>query len=167
MLMANRQIFAGLYQISSTFCYQMNNWIPKKKKTSLNDSEKTMKYTIKKRYRYNSSIEEINLFEEAMGLFSISDLIISLTLFLNAAALLSRRTKKVSGIEEPSKSNPPLHENDALLAPTEEDGSQKPEEHLTIRQRYFLLVETIHQFSGVIVVWNIFFAFLMIFVFRG
>ena len=105
--------------------------------------------------------------QEVMGLFSISDLIISLTLFLNAAALLSRRTKKVPGIEEPTKSNPPSHENESLLAPTEDGGSQKPEEHLTIRQRYFLLVETIHQFSGVIVVWNIFFAFLIIFVFRG
>ena len=123
-----------------------------------------------------------------MGLFSISDLVISITLFLNAVALLATSPKKLltnrnSSISLNNNDNTtsgkvsnslgettadesmiPLKSGD-LESPSLDD-QQEPDQ-TSIQQRFELLVDSIRRASGVIVIWNILYAILLVVVFRG
>ena len=98
-----------------------------------------------------------------MGVFSISDLAISLTLFLNAAALLAYKSPPKITESDQSSSTSINNESIELLTPH----NQKSEEAISIGRRFEVILEGIRIFSGVIVAWNVFFTFLLIFVFRG
>jgi hypothetical protein len=121
-----------------------------------------------------------------MGLFSISDLVISLTLFLNAIALLATKSKTLnsrkssvsfpaqnSQVHQPRGTKPqdestvPLKNNNEEFKDVELEDQQNSENQKTIQQRLEQLVDSIRRASGVIVLWNIFYAILLILVFRG
>jgi energy-converting hydrogenase Eha subunit F len=121
-----------------------------------------------------------------MGLFSISDLVISLTLFLNAIALLATKPKNLNsrkssvsfpaqhsqvhqsqGTKPPDESTVPLKNNNEEFKDVELEDQQNSENQKTIQQRFEQLVDSIRRASGVIVLWNIFYAILLILVFRG
>jgi hypothetical protein len=101
-----------------------------------------------------------------MGIFSISDLVISLTLFINAAALLASRSRssKISGLSASGSGEETSLLNDAGAR---NQHHEQRDAGITIRQRFDQLVDAIRLFSGVIVIWNVFFSVLVILVFRG
>ncbi len=102
-----------------------------------------------------------------MGILSLSDIVITTTLFLNAVALLS---SKVPNVE--SQFNDSNRQEDQLLTEGESaEGVQNEVAELDSAQtstvsRCYHFLYIIRQFSCIIVMWNVFFMILMTFVFR-
>jgi hypothetical protein len=116
-----------------------------------------------------------------MGIFSISDLIISSTLILNAIALLASPRKKAADGRDPpdNKTNEPppdppkdaqsgsdpevsyAGDNSNSLTSSGKVESSEP----TMLERCVQILRAIRRLSCIIVLWNIFFAILMIFIF--
>jgi hypothetical protein len=88
-----------------------------------------------------------------MAIFSISDIAISGTLFVNALALMS---PKLRG--RPISSESGVHTSISEVAAVQEDNS--------IRSRLLNLVNFMRRSSGVIALWNIILLICMIFVFN-
>jgi hypothetical protein len=110
-----------------------------------------------------------------MGVFSFSDLIIGVTLLFNALALLSHKPKNFNQIKTTTSQAEliPLtsadgdnHDSESAnpSSTTTDEGSSTP---TSIYERLVLSMMTIRKLSCCIVLWNIFFAVLMVFVFRG
>ncbi|RYG93549.1 hypothetical protein EON65_58745 [archaeon] len=115
-----------------------------------------------------------------MAIFSLSDIIIASTLLLNAVALLASPPKRSSGdsassspVADPSACNPPsTHTN-----PTSDDSEVSYPTHTphsltnteisepTMQERCILMLRALRRLSCVIVLWNIFFAVLLLFIF--
>ena len=95
-----------------------------------------------------------------MGLFSLSDIIITITLLVNAIALMS--SKVYVEINSPKVDDDT--ESSSLVLQQKEEGS--PAEATTI-SRFYLFLNSMRKLSGLIVVWNVFFIILMLFVFRS
>ena len=108
-----------------------------------------------------------------MGLFSLSDVIISITLLVNAVALLAS-----SIVEEPpivsvnsrSYDSNNIHSlvEDENLKSEQAIGHTKESEpmHKSNMFRLYKVMNGIRRMSCLIVIWNIFFLILMVFVFR-
>jgi len=111
-----------------------------------------------------------------MGIFSFSDLIIGITLLLNAVALLSYKPKSVN--LKTSHSNPEMTPLTSEEESKEENSDETTEIHLgvdfnnhtadaSIYDRLVKVMLGIRKLSCCIVLWNLLFGILMIFVFRG
>ena len=91
-----------------------------------------------------------------MALFSVSDIVIAVTLLVNALALISSKIPRVQSTGKMTGSFEA--ENDYPMVET-------PATSATARLR--VLVFGLRKFSCIIVFWNIFFMILMVFVFGG
>ncbi len=98
-----------------------------------------------------------------MSIFSISDIIISITLILNAIAIISSRVN----ISNKSKSSNSLH---GLLDPratpnyVAEDIANDDNDahsHLTFSMKFAKLVSQVRNYSCILALWNIIFIILM------
>eukprot|EP01031_Cornospumella_fuschlensis_P027660 gene27660-33404_t len=117
-----------------------------------------------------------------MAIFSLSDIIIASTLLLNAVALLASPPKRSSGentssspANEPSSNqhNSPMKqanstsEDEEVSYPAHNphtmSNAEPPEP--TLQERCVLILRALRRLSCVIVLWNIFFAVLLLFIF--
>jgi hypothetical protein len=109
-----------------------------------------------------------------MGLFSISDIIISITLLINAIALLAS-----SIVKEQASSTVDVDANpvEPLLNDNNNNNNNSKEDQIPISSkdnnnnsndifRLYKVMNGIRRMSCLIVIWNIFFMILMVFVFR-
>jgi len=94
-----------------------------------------------------------------MGLFSLSDVIITLTLLVNAVALLASKTHK----ESPAAPN----EDESTETSGLVDNAEDRQHETTKLNKFYLFLNWIRRLSCLIVVWNIFFTLCMLFVFRS
>lgn len=95
-----------------------------------------------------------------MGVFSLSDIIITITLLANATALMSSKVYK-----EPSpkvSNDDGTSETSGLVTNTESKASEG-----STLSRFYTFLNLMRRLSCIIVVWNIFFIILMLFVFRS
>lgn len=100
-----------------------------------------------------------------MGILSLSDIVITTTLLLNAVALLS---SKVPNVEAQFNDSTRLEEqplNDESDVVKNEATELESAQTSTVSRCYHFLY-IIRQFSCIIVMWNIFFLILMTLVFR-
>ena len=95
----------------------------------------------------------------AMGFFSLSDIIITITLLVNATALMSSKVYADPRISTAHESG----ESSGLLTSSENNNSSED----TTISRFYMFLNWIRRLSCLIVVWNIFFIILMLFVFRS
>lgn len=94
-----------------------------------------------------------------MAIFSLSDVIITVTLLVNALALLSSKTYK----EQTNPNSDDEHlETSGLVSNTEKKTTEG-----TSLNRFQQFMNWIRRLSCIIVVWNIFFTLCMLFVFRS
>jgi len=111
-----------------------------------------------------------------MGIFSFSDLIIGITLLLNAVALLAYKPKHVAFKTTSSQAElvPLTSTNvDVEGLDSEPNGDTAGTEQnldikeVSVNERLLKVIVGIRKLSCCIVLWNIFFSILMVFVFRG
>ena len=94
-----------------------------------------------------------------MGFFSLSDIIITITLLVNATALMSSKVYADPRTSTTHESG----ESSGLLTSSENNHSSED----TTISRFYMFLNWIRRLSCLIVVWNIFFIILMLFVFRS
>lgn len=94
-----------------------------------------------------------------MGLFSLSDVIITLTLLVNAVALLASKTHKESPVA--------LNEDESTETSGLVENAEDRQNETVKLNKFYLFLNWIRRLSCLIVVWNIFFALCMLFVFRS
>jgi hypothetical protein len=131
--------------------------------------------------------------KERMVLFSLSDLLISCTLLLNAIALISSSPKKNNILQENyiNKDNLQTSSKDSDIVtktfnneekesnnieanvyttinnPVHAESMEDENSEVTIGERFQMMMRTIRRYSCIIVLWNIIFALLMILVLPG
>lgn len=93
-----------------------------------------------------------------MAIFSISDIIIAVTLIVNALALMSSTIKALALRSRPTPR--PHTEDETALLPQESSSEQ-----LAVEGRVAELMSGIRSLSALLVFWNIFFFVLMVGVF--
>ena len=102
-----------------------------------------------------------------MGIFSLSDLIISVTLIFNALALLATKSHPTPIPNANSQSShESVQQSEGLISGQSPDGTDGTTQ-LTIQQRFDQVFHSIRKLSCILVIWNAVFCILMIFVFRG
>lgn len=101
-----------------------------------------------------------------MGILSLSDIVITTTLFLNAVALLSSKVPNVEAqFGEVSRSDGQGEDVEATDGVKNEATELDTVQTSTVSRCYHFLF-IIRQFSCIIVMWNVFFLILMTLVFR-
>ncbi len=100
-----------------------------------------------------------------MGIFALSDIVITTTLLVNALALLS---SKVSEKQPTKSSSASKIEQQSLKDSTDalENVVELMEPTPSAATRFYQSIYGVRQFSCIIVFWNMFFMILMVFVFR-
>lgn len=96
-----------------------------------------------------------------MGVFSLSDIIIAVTLLANAIALMSSKVYKETA---PKSNNNDDTSSETSGLVTHCDNKALEVTHLS---RLYTFLNLMRRLSCIIVVWNIFFIILMLFVFRS
>jgi hypothetical protein len=89
-----------------------------------------------------------------MGVFSLSDIIITVTLLINATALMASKVHP----EPRSTKSEDAEGNDNV-------GGSRTD--VSMLSKFYIFLNTMRRLSCLIVVWNIFFIILMLFVFRS
>jgi hypothetical protein len=89
-----------------------------------------------------------------MGVFSLSDIIITVTLLINATALMASKVHP----------EPRLAKGDDVQEKDSVGGSRTD---VSMLSKFYIFLNTMRRLSCLIVVWNIFFIILMLFVFRS
>ena len=91
-----------------------------------------------------------------MAVFSLSDVIITITLIVNAITLMASKTYPDNPIE-----------NQSTKPGSQDQVTQSQPSSPSIMSRIYSVLNAFRKFSGIIVMWNIFFILLMLFVFRS
>jgi hypothetical protein len=92
--------------------------------------------------------------KSVMGVFSLSDIIITVTLLINATALMASKV-------HPEPRSVKSDDAEGL------DNTGGSRTDVSMLSKFYIFLNTMRRLSCLIVVWNIFFIILMLFVFRS
>lgn len=109
-----------------------------------------------------------------MAIFSVSDIIIAITLIINGLALMSTKIsellKRLSSDLKPKEARAgETKESSSLPSSSEEMDVENDNENDTesVYEKLAYVIQGLRRLSFIIVVWNVFFVFLMIGVFAS
>lgn len=104
--------------------------------------------------------------EGIMGILSLSDIVITTTLFLNAVALLSSKIPNVESQFSDNSRSDEVPLNDVESEGVKNEATELESVQTSTVSRCYHFLHIIRQFSCIIVMWNVFFLILMTCVFR-